>query len=78
MFDDRVYQRGALTLHALRTTVGDQAFFALVQDWAATYRHGTVTTDDFVRLAARHSSGSLDALFRAWLHEPALPPLPRG
>jgi aminopeptidase N len=78
MFDDRVYQRGALTLHALRTTVGDQAFFALVQDWAATYRHGTVTTDDFVRLAARHSAEKLDGLFRAWLYEPALPALPCG
>jgi aminopeptidase N len=78
MFDDRVYQRGALTLHALRSTVGDGAFFALVQDWAATYRHGTVTTDDFVRLAGRHAERPLDDLFRAWLHEPGLPALPRG
>jgi aminopeptidase N len=76
MFDDRVYQRGALTLHALRTVVGDGAFFALVRDWAETYRHGTVTTDDFVALAARHSEHPLDALFQAWLHEPRLPVLP--
>ena len=27
MFDDRVYTRGALTLHALRRTVGDDRFF---------------------------------------------------
>jgi aminopeptidase N len=76
MFDDRVYQRGALTLHALRTVVGDGPFFALVRDWAETYRHGTVTTDDFVALAARHSEHPLDALFQAWLHEPRLPALP--
>ena len=30
-FDDRVYKRGALTLHALRRAVGDEAFFALLR-----------------------------------------------
>ena len=38
MFDDRVYKRGALTLHALRLTVGDDAFFALLKDWVAEHR----------------------------------------
>src|SRR5829696_4304013 len=27
MFDDRVYKRGALTLHAVRSTLGDDDFF---------------------------------------------------
>ena len=27
MFDDRVYKRGALLLHALRLTIGDDTFF---------------------------------------------------
>ena len=42
MFDDRVYKRGALTLHALRTTVGDEAFFTLLRDVGrrAPARHG--------------------------------------
>ena len=30
-FDDRVYKRGALTLHILRRAVGDDAFFALLR-----------------------------------------------
>ena len=34
MFDDRVYKRGALLLHALRLTVGDEAFFSLLRGWA--------------------------------------------
>ena len=38
MFDDRVYKRGALTLHALRRTVGDGEFFAQLQDWAQQQR----------------------------------------
>ncbi|WP_090801390.1 M1 family metallopeptidase [Asanoa ishikariensis] len=73
MFDDRVYQRGALTLHALRTVIGDASFFALVRDWAQTHQHGTVTTEQFTTLAQHHTSGSLSELFAAWLYEPNLP-----
>jgi aminopeptidase N len=76
MFDDRVYQRGALALHALRTTIGDPAFFPLLRAWTSTFRHGTVSTEQFTALAARHSSAPLDALFTVWLHDTALPRLP--
>ena len=51
MFDDRVYKRGALTLHALRLTLGDVAFFGLLRTWTRTYRASTATTADFVALA---------------------------
>ena len=46
-FDDRVYKRGALTLHTLRRAVGDDAFFALLRAWVDTHRFGVVTTADF-------------------------------
>ena len=48
MFDDRLYKRGALTLHALRTDLGDAPFFELLRTWTARYRHGTVSTEEFV------------------------------
>lgn len=76
MFDDRVYQRGALTLHALRVAVGDGPFFTLVRDWTRTHRHGTVSTEQFTALAQRHTTRPLAGLFAEWLYEPALPPLP--
>jgi aminopeptidase N len=66
-FDDRVYKRGALTLHALRRAMGDDSFFALLREWCARNRHGVVTTEDFLSLA-----GHRDLLTR-WLFEPALP-----
>ena len=50
MFDDRVYKRGALTLHALRRAVGDDLFFALLRAWVDTHRYGVVTTADFEAL----------------------------
>ncbi|GGK34374.1 aminopeptidase [Pilimelia terevasa] len=76
MFDDRVYRRGALTLHALRRTVGDAAFFALLRSWTAVHRHGTATTGEFIRLANRHAPYPLDTFFTTWLDTPALPPPP--
>lgn len=76
MFDDRVYKRGALTLHALRTTLGDEAFFALIAAWAENYRYSTATTDDFRALAATFTTKSLDRLFDSWLFSTRLPRLP--
>ena len=76
MFDDRVYKRGALTLHALRLTLGDGPFFDLLRAWTAQYRLATATTDDFRSLAAAFADRPLDALFDSWLHEAAVPRLP--
>ncbi|MEO7061250.1 MAG: M1 family metallopeptidase [Lapillicoccus sp.] len=76
LFDDRVYKRGALTLHAVRLMIGDHAFFALLRDWVAAHQYGSVTTADFTAAAAAHSDLDLDDLFRRWLHQPKLPTLP--
>jgi hypothetical protein len=46
-----------------------------VREWVATHQDGVVTTPDFIALANRHAAAPLDDLFRAWLNEPALPPL---
>lgn len=76
MFDDRVYKRGALTLHALRATIGDTAFFALLRAWAERNAYSSVTTADFRALAATFSTVPLDRLFESWLFSEALPRLP--
>ena len=75
MFDDRVYKRGALTLHALRGRIGDERFYALLRDWTTRHRHGTVVTDDFTGLAANYADVSLRALWDTWLYSPRVPPL---
>lgn len=75
MFDDRVYKRGALTLHLLRGIVGDDAFFALLRDWTSRHRHGNAGTEDFTSLAAGYATGSLQPLWQAWLYSTAVPPL---
>jgi aminopeptidase N len=75
MFDDRVYKRGALTLHVLRGRIGDNNFFALLQDWTTRYRHSTACTDDFTGLAANYAPESLRPLWDAWLYSRDLPNL---
>ncbi|MGB7962472.1 MAG: M1 family metallopeptidase [Propionicimonas sp.] len=76
MFDDRVYKRGALTLHALRRVVGDEQFFAILRGWTAARRHATGTTEDFVSLAEEVAGRELGSLFTAWLRRTELPKLP--
>ncbi|MCM1012723.1 MULTISPECIES: M1 family metallopeptidase [unclassified Brevibacterium] len=76
MFDDRVYKRGALTLHALRLTLGDDVFFACVREWTTRHRHGNVTTRDFIDSVSRTSGRDIAEVVRPWLTETALPPLP--
>lgn len=76
MFDDRVYKRGAVTLHALRRAIGDESFFRLLRDWTARHRHATAVTDDFTGLAANYADTSLRPLWQAWLYSTALPPFP--
>ena len=73
MFDDRVYKRGALTLHAVRRELGDRVFFELLPRWTAEHRHGSVTTDDFRALVAEVAGRPLDDLFDRWLLAAALP-----
>ncbi|WP_240312385.1 M1 family metallopeptidase [Janibacter anophelis] len=76
MFDDRVYKRGALTLHALRCRIGDHAFFEVLQTWTAAMRHANVTTEMFIEHAERVTGLQLRDLFERWLYAVELPPLP--
>ena len=73
IFDAAVYNRGAMTLHALRQAVGDDAFFAILPEWAASRSGQNVTTAEFVDLAEEISGQPLDELFTIWLATPAKP-----
>lgn len=45
----RVYDRGPLVVHALRTRLGDERFFALFKQWAQ--QRGAFSLEDFRRAA---------------------------
>jgi aminopeptidase len=80
MFDDRLYKRGAITLHVLRQHLGDDAFFELLRTWSKTYRHGSVTTAEFITLAVSFSpdEDAVRDLFALWLDSTELPALKTG
>jgi hypothetical protein len=73
LFDQAVYVRGAMTMHALRVRVGDTAFFRILRTWATTRAGGNVTTPQFIALSERISGQQLDDLFTAWLYTPTRP-----
>lgn len=72
-FDGPVYDRGAMTLHALRLDIGDADFFRLLTRWTARQSGGNVRTGEFIALAERVSGEQLDAFFTAWLNTPKKP-----
>ncbi|GGL75911.1 putative peptidase M1, membrane alanine aminopeptidase [Curtobacterium citreum] len=79
MFDDRVYKRGALALHAVRRTVGDEGFFAGLRTLTDRYRHGNVVPEDVLGALADAAGLPVDAVRRItgpWVDEPGVPALP--
>ncbi|GAA4688614.1 M1 family metallopeptidase [Phytohabitans rumicis] len=77
IFSRAVYKRGALTVHALRLTIGDDDFFNLLKTWTAEKRNGNAATADFVTVAERVSGESLDGFFDRWLIGDTPPEIPR-
>jgi aminopeptidase N len=73
MFSDAVYERGGMTLAALRHRIGDAKFFSLLRTWTAQHRYGTATTAQFTALAQRVSGQNLGRFFRVWLWDKRKP-----
>ena len=73
MFSTPVYDRGGMTLQALRVKVGDATFFRILRDWYAQNRYKNVSTPQFIALAEAESGQDLDAFFQAWLYTPEKP-----
>jgi aminopeptidase N len=76
LFDPTVYQRGGLTLHAVRQTIGDAAFFDAMQSYVSSHLHSTVSTSDFVAAMETASGTDLDELFDEWLFGEQTPAMP--
>jgi aminopeptidase N len=73
LFDGTIYDRGGMTLEALRQRIGDKKFFTVLRRWYAEHRYGTATTAEFIALAERVSGRDLGAFFDEWLYTPGKP-----
>ncbi|WP_421118257.1 M1 family metallopeptidase [Aquihabitans daechungensis] len=76
-FSAAVYEGGALALHALRKTVGDEVFFRIVRRWVTTYDGRSAGTGDLVAIASDESGEDLATFFDEWLDQAPQPALPR-
>jgi aminopeptidase N len=73
MFNSPPYDRGGMTLQALRAKVGDDVFFDIIRRWFSDNRYGNVRTADFIALAEERSGQDLDNFFNVWLFQPGKP-----
>jgi aminopeptidase N len=74
-FHIAVYNRGAMTLHQLRLTVGDDAFSRILPAWTASHQYGNGTIEQFQSLAEKISGKDLHGLFATWLFTSGRPDL---
>ncbi|MCC5479882.1 M1 family metallopeptidase [Streptomyces sp. NPDC059680] len=75
--DSPVYERGAMVLQKIRQKVGDDAFYDIIQGWAAAHRGGNVTTADFtayVEKKAPHQD--FTEIWKDWLYGDGKPAHP--
>jgi aminopeptidase N len=73
MFGSIVYERGALTLDALRRDVGDVTFFRILRTYLQRFGGRSASTRDFVTTASTVARRDLRPLFAAWLNPGPLP-----
>jgi aminopeptidase N len=51
-----VYLNGANFIDDLRTRIGDEAFYAFLRDYAATFSHGHATASGFFAVLRQHTN----------------------
>jgi aminopeptidase N len=73
MFDGSVYERGAMTLQALRVKLGDGTFFPMLRAWYAAHTYGNVTVPEFTAFASSYAGRDLSGFFQTWLYDEGKP-----
>ena len=73
VFDGAIYDRGGMTLQALRNRVGEEAFWLIVRAWIDEQSGGNGSTEEFEETAERVSGQELTGFFIAWLRTPEQP-----
>jgi hypothetical protein len=66
---EAVYLNGAEFLDDLRTRVGDQAFFAFLQDYAARFAHGRAGAADFFGVLRLHTRKDFSDILQTYFQK---------
>ena len=70
MFDISVYERGALTLHALRRLVGDEVFNDILHTHYQSSIHSNTTIESFLNTVTQLGGVQAANLVESWLNDP--------
>jgi len=77
LFDLQRYHGGALVLYALRQKIGDAAFQRIERAYVDRFRDRSVSTDDYIALAAQVSGDkSVVPFLRDWVYGTKTPKMP--
>jgi hypothetical protein len=68
-YTNATYRRGALFLHDLRERMGDEAFFAFLQDYYIQMTGKRATPDDFFRILAEHNATDISDLLSEYFSQ---------
>jgi aminopeptidase N len=75
LFDNTLYKKGALVVHMLRETVGEQMFWKTVNLYLNQYQYKSVETADLQRLFEQTTGQRLDWFFDQWVYKAGYPEL---
>jgi aminopeptidase N len=75
IFDATVYKKGALVLHMLRETVGDEMFWKALHQYLTEYKYKPVGTPDLQRVFEKTTGQQLDWFFDQWVYKGGYPEL---
>jgi len=68
-----VFYKGAYVYHMMRTTIGDEKFFKLLQTYYSTNKGKNSSIDDFEGLSGKVAGSSLRGFFALWVDSTGVP-----
>jgi len=69
-YTNAVYLEGAYFIDAVRSRVGDDAFFAFLQDYASQMGHKIATADDWFRILRAHTNVDISDIISKYFQYP--------
>lgn len=68
-----IYNKGPYAFHVLRSTFGDEKFFAFMKKLANDYKHGSIVTRDIQLAMEAAYGGTMEWFFDQWLRGVGVP-----
>jgi aminopeptidase N len=71
-----VYDRGAMTLHALKLKTGDELFYKILRTYLERYKFSNAFNQDFVNIVNELAGEKVKVFLESWLYDDRVPDFP--